>query len=484
MRLLRNTALLLIGMTIAPGTFWGVCYADNTAPGPLRVHPSNSHYFTDGSGKAVYLSGSHNDPNLIDVGTTDPPLPFDFSAYVRWLHRHNHNFIRLWRWTEASKFKFGPSDQVLYVQPHPWARTGPGTARDGKLKFDLTKFDEEYFKRLRGRTIEAGREGLYVSIMLFEGAAAAVANEFWAYHPFHLENNINQIEADENGDGKGLESYTLAQSKIVAFQEQYVKHVIETVNDLDNVMYEICNECHEDSTDWQYSMIQFVKDYEARLGKSHPVGMTGQYPVKSTRPDNTALIESPADWISFAGELYALDPPVMGHDKVSLLDSDHIGVYVDTGWVWKSMTRGHNPIFLDLIDTTRVRPLEAVPNKPAVRRNLGYSLDYARKMNLAEMYPHPELCSSSYCLANPGREYLVYVPLPAGWMTRAMQLFGKVPTAQVTMDIPTVSGTMKVEWLNTSTGETITNVTKVEGSKQTFQSPFNADSVLYLVSGS
>jgi len=51
----------------------------------------------------------------------------------------------------------------------PWLRTGPGRGRDGELKFDLTKFREEYFKRLRARVLEAGRRGIYVSIMLFNG---------------------------------------------------------------------------------------------------------------------------------------------------------------------------------------------------------------------------------------------------------------------------------------------------------------------------
>jgi hypothetical protein len=30
-----------------------------TATGPLRANPANSRYFTDGSGKAIYLTGSH-----------------------------------------------------------------------------------------------------------------------------------------------------------------------------------------------------------------------------------------------------------------------------------------------------------------------------------------------------------------------------------------------------------------------------------------
>jgi hypothetical protein len=45
--------------------------------GPLRVHPDNPRYFTDGSGQVIYLTGSHTWSNLVDIGPTDPPPKFD-----------------------------------------------------------------------------------------------------------------------------------------------------------------------------------------------------------------------------------------------------------------------------------------------------------------------------------------------------------------------------------------------------------------------
>jgi hypothetical protein len=36
------------------------------------------------------------------MGPTDPPAPFDFTAYLDFLDRHHHNFIRLWRWELVS----------------------------------------------------------------------------------------------------------------------------------------------------------------------------------------------------------------------------------------------------------------------------------------------------------------------------------------------------------------------------------------------
>ena len=44
-----------------------------TIQGPLRVHPKNPRYFTDGSGGAIYLTGSHTWLNLQDGGSKFPP---------------------------------------------------------------------------------------------------------------------------------------------------------------------------------------------------------------------------------------------------------------------------------------------------------------------------------------------------------------------------------------------------------------------------
>ena len=54
------------------------------------------------------------------------------------------------------------------------------------------------------------------------------------------------------------------------------------------------------------------------------------------------------------------------------------------------------------------QPLD--PKWDPVRRSMGYTLQYARKMDLAQARPTPEVASTKYCLANPGKQYLVYRP--------------------------------------------------------------------------
>ncbi|OQC65723.1 MAG: hypothetical protein BWX48_02236 [Verrucomicrobia bacterium ADurb.Bin006] len=440
--------------------------ATSGAPGPLRVHPSNPRYFTDGtkypdgSLKAVYLTGSHTWNNLVDMGTNDPPKAFDFDAYLDFLQRNNHNFIRLWTWDSVTTDP-DPSGATRLVAPLPWARTGPGKALDGKPKFDLTKFNPAYFERLRTRVAAAGRRDLYVSVMLFEGWGLTRGNRrppnpgwAWRGHPFHPENNINGINAGVDADGLTGEVHSLANPIVNAIQATYIRKVIDTVNDLDNVLYEVINEGGQKAWDWW--VVNQVHDYEKTKPKQHPVGITGH---GAERLDS--MLASPADWVSPGRtDGYGGDPPAWDEKKVSLLDTDH-GAAGNVAWVWKSLLRGHNPLFMDAYDGS-VSPVEA--RCEPVRRAMGHSRRLAERVTLAAMTPRDALASTAYCLANPGKEYLVY--LPNG--------------GEVTMDLSGATGMLVAEWFNPRTGAP-TNAGTVEGgAKRSLRAPFEGDAVLHL----
>ena len=439
------------------------------ASGPLRVDSSNPRYFSDGQ-RVVYLTGSHTWLNLQDGVLTDPPPAFDYTLWLDFLEAHHHNFFRLYVWEEAKWVTEWA--EPYYFAPLPYERTGPGVALDGKPKFDLTKFNQAYFDRLRQRVQAAGDRGIYVSIMLFNGWSVAYpkgqnqAANPWLGHPFNLDNNVNGINGDPNQDKSGVETQALTIPEVTALQEAYVAKIIDTVNDLDNVLYEISNESDAGSQAWQYHMINFIKAYEAGKPQKHPVGMTAEWPGGT----NDSLFASPADWISPNG---ALDnPPAAEGRKVIISDTDHLcGICGDRTWVWKSFTRGLNPIFMDQYDDSYKLDGGGYDMNNAtdvsLRHNLGYTRRYADRMNLAAMIPHGELASTGYCLANPAAqaaEYLVY--LPAG--------------GKVTVDLAAAVGPLNVEWFNPATGVAAADGATPGGNKQEFTAPFNGDAVLYL----
>jgi hypothetical protein len=447
--------------------------------GTLRVSTINPRYFTDSSGKPIYLTGSHTWTGLIDRGAGDPPAPFDFERYLDFLQNSNHNFIRLWSRHVTRYNSYGID--VLYSEPLPWVRSGPGNALDGKPRFNLNQFNEQYFSRLRARTMAARQRGIYVSIMLFGGH---VEISEWAGNPFNSQNNINGVDGDFNGDGKGDTQVMPLAAEVDTIQKAYVNKVIDTVADLDNVLFEISNESESNSVDWQSQLISYIKDYQSGridgiIRKKHPVGMTA---FRNT--DNDNLLEASADWISpgavnaddAAGEAYITDPPAADGQRVSILDSDHLFFTLILNnptaarhWVWTSFLRGHNPILMENIfqDTTgRVVP-ETTANVGYVvaRAAMGQTRRYATRVNLAAMTPRADLSSTGYVLASPGSEYLVYQP----------------QSGPFAVDL--IAGSYAYEWFDAVSGTPVANgVATFKQGRSSFAPPFAGNAILYLKS--
>jgi collagenase-like protein with putative collagen-binding domain/uncharacterized protein DUF6298/Big-like domain-containing protein len=436
--------------------------------GPLRVSPVNPRYFTDGGGRAIYLTGAHTWPSFQDVGLTDPPAAFNWTGFLDFLQGHHLNFMLLYRWEQAKWSAEIPND--LWLDPTAYLRPGPGTALDGKPKFNLIQFNPAYFARMRQRVIEAGRHGVYVAIMLFNGWSIddkqlGIGNP-WRGHPFHRDNNINGIDGDPDRDGFGTETHTLQTPAVTALQEAYARHVVDAVNDLDNVLYEISNESPGGSEAWEEHMIEYIKGYEAGKPKQHPVGMSALW----RNGNNADLFASSADWIAPNGPTG--DPLVADGRKVIINDTDHLcGICIDESWVWKSFTRGLNPVLMDPFDgaypPTAGHYNLSDPGWELVRTNLGYTLTYATRLNLVAMQPRGDLASTGYCLANAvaqGAAYLVY--LPTG--------------GTVTVDLSAASGSLTIEWFDPSTGQTTAGGTTPAGAVLPFTAPMSGDAVLYI----
>jgi hypothetical protein len=437
------------------------------------VLKTNPRYFTDGSGKAILLTGSHTWNSLQDYSYVTLPSPprMDYDAYLSFLQSRNHNFFRLWAW-ECAQNNGSLQGTTLY-DPMPYERTGPGLALDGKPKFDLTRFNPAYFERMRSRVVAAGAKGIYVSVMLFNGFSIKGkgndgGNPWWG-HPLNPQNNVNGLDG-----GGGERDHTLSDAAVTGCQEAYVRRVVDTVNDLDNVLYEISNEDSGSPGDsaWQYHMIAYIKRYEASKPKQHPVGMTAQWP----EPERGTQLASPADWISPGEKL-----PRGDGRKVILNDTDHSfywkelkekGLDAQRAWVWENFLLGNQCLFMDPYldpshDVGRNNPAGATPDTywDAIRLAMGQTRAFALRMNLAAMVPREDLASTGFCLADPGHEYLVFQP---------------EDRREFTLNLSGAPGRFRAEWLNVGTGAKASEVSIEGGAATALVAPFPGAAAIYL----
>ena len=451
---------------------------------PLKALATNPHYFTDGSGKAIYLTGSHTWNNFQDWGTNGAIEPLDFTAYVKMLSTHNHNFTLLWA-TELPIFRGLPSTASsppdFSVSPQPWERTGPGNASDGKLKFDLTKFNQAYFDRLRGRVEQLNDARIYAGVYLFSAEFLLRFRFSGDGYPLTGSNNVNGID-----DGGGTRSVTMsAPNAITVIQDAYVQKVIDTLNDLPNVLWIVSQEAPVDSKWWNSHLIALVRSHESGKLLQHPIG----YGALDGQRDDDAIINSDADWIAPSTRISPTTTCGSGHPrcKVNINDSDHsyFGIWNDSpqvnrNYFWINFTNGNQTLFMDpyVVYYPREKrnlcpcPVNGIGSGPDprwenVRDTMGYIRGYADRMDLAAMTPQGKLSSTGHALASAGSahtEFLIYAPAGGSF----------------TVNLSNTSGRLLVEWMNPATGSKTAGADVSGGATRTFTPPFGGDAVLYL----
>jgi hypothetical protein len=458
--------------------------------GPLTVS-SNPRYFQDPTGRIVLLNGSQTWNTFQDWGTDGAAQPIDFDAFVKFLADHGHNFTLLWR-VEQPKFcnlpvtDGKPPDFVS--SPQPWLRTGPGKATDGGLKFDLTKFDQSYFDRLRTRTKALDQAGIYAGIYLFTGEFVNLFRCSSDGYAFTGTNNINGVDDGYISGSQGNGSVDMTEpNAITKIQDAYIDKVIDTLNDIPNVLWLVSEEAPPTSVWWNDHLIEHTRTYEARKPFHHPVGYAEPIQV----PDSV-VYNSGADWVAPTATISPISSCGYGKPtcKVNVNDSDHSywELWLHTtqqnrNYAWENVLNGNSVLFMDpyLVFYPRqdrnncIKPTHGICSKPDpryenFRNNLGYTLKYASRLNLARATPQPDLSSTGFCLAQTpavGAEYLVYAPNGGSF--------------EVDLSAMPASRQLTVEWFNPANGDKILKGPIRAGSRaEQFTPPFANDAVLYL----
>jgi len=448
-----------------------------TAASPIRLHPKNPHYF-EFRGKAVALitSGEHYGAVLNGA--------IDYRRYLDTLAADGLNFTRLFggSYIELPGQSFGIRRNDLapeagkYVAP--WARSGD--------KFDLDKWNPDYFTRYRDFLAEAGKRGIVVEVTLF---SSQYQEAHWKVSPFNPANNVNSTGAIE-----WKELHTLRNGKLIAWQEKYVRKLVHEANDFDNVIFEIQNEPWSDRGTLASVVNPFLQGpardrYPNSIDVADELSVAWQARVAEwiageDSPNKHLIAQNYSNFgfpvrqlvsgVSIVNFHYAYPAAVeanyglgkaLGYDETGFLGQDD-ATYRRQAWNFMlaggstfdaldySFSVGHE-------DGSDVGPNGPGGGSAALRKQLGILSRMLNGMPLADLAPDwrtVKHASGAYArvLSTPRGEYAVYFD-------------GDGPST-ITMDLP--SGDYSGEWINVATGvATPLAVFHHAGGEKTVQSP-------------
>jgi hypothetical protein len=446
-------AALSILTTILPA------FAQQPHQQPIQLHPQNPHYFLfQGKAVALITSGEHYGAVI--------NADFNYPRYLETLAAGGMNYTRLFggAYVEVPGKSFGIQRNDLapargrFVAP--WVRSGD--------KFDLDKWNPEYFTRLHDYLAEASKRGIVVEITLF---SSQYGDMQWDVCPFNRANNLDQTDAI---DWKKLN--TLENGNILSYQERYTRKLVREANAYPNVIFEIANEPWSDrsvladivnpylftgrdqypnSVDlpddltmaWQARVAEWIASEEASLPNQHLIAQdccNFRYPVRQLLPE-VSVVNFHYAYPEAALLNYGLGKP-LSYDETGFLGRGD-EAYARQAWNFMlsggsvfdnldySFTPGHE-------DGTDTEPNGPGGGSPELRRRLKILSEFLQELPLVELAP------DTTTVKHAGGVYTHLLSSRRG--KYAMYVDGQGPV-DILMSLP--AGEYRVTWTDVVTGE-------------------------------
>jgi hypothetical protein len=381
----------------------------------FRLNPANPHYFEyEGKPTVLVTSGEHYGALM--------NLDFDYVKYFDELQSKGLNHTRVFSATYREvPGNFGITGNTLAPAPDrfiaPWPRSDRPGARDGLNKFDLTKWNQDYFDRLKKLLAEAESRGIIVELVLF---CPYYNDSMWEVSPLNIANNINGV-----GDVPREQALTMESVGLVEAQQAVAQKTVLELRNVRNVYFEICNEPYAHNlaaSDWQRYMTSIVAEADALSAARHLISenyANGSAVVANHDPSISLYnfhYSRPPDSV---GMNYALDLPI-GNNETGF-DGSADSTYRIQGWDFLlaggalynnldySFSAGHESGDLDF------QGASPGGGSAALRTQLGHLLRFFQGLPFIEMAPDAAVLTSApkdasaRVLAAPGKTYAVYL---------------------------------------------------------------------------
>ena len=452
---------------------------------PIRLHPDNPHYFLFRGKPAVLVTSGEHYGAVIN-------LDFKYDVYLDALASDGLNLTRLFVGSYLEKpgdfkIRFNTLAPAPGRAVTPWARSTTDGYAGGGPKFDLDRWDEGYFTRLKDFVAKANARGIVVEVVLFSN---------WygkgTMSPLHPSNNVNGLDAVAPDA-----VHTLANGGLLARQEAMVRKVVVELNAFDNLYFEIQNEPDATSPDtreippvaepkpparikvptaasvaWQATVVGWIVDEERRLPQRHLIAQGFA--------NHGVVLDAVDPRVSVINFHYALPESVtwnLGLNRPIAFDESGFAGHDDSLYrrqAWRFLMAG-GAVFsgLDYSFAVGFEKGTAENDAPgggsaALRSQLGVLKRTLDATGLVGMRPDRDVVVSApgaaaVALSRPGRHYLIYLEGP-----------GKT---DMTLRLP--AGRYQATWSNARTGRTERQESVTGGGNRLLESPeYTTDVVL------
>jgi len=410
---------------------------------PIALHPENPHYFIYKEKPEILItSGEHYGAVL--------NLDFDYKKYLQELQSHDLNLTRLFTGAYAEPpGAFNIEKNTLAPAPGryicPWPRSSEPGYTNGGNKFDLSKWDDEYFKRLKDFVAEAEKRNIIVELALF---CPFYEDSQWTLSPMNMVNNVNGI-----GNIPRNDVYTLDKNgPLLKIQEELVKKIVNELNGFSNIIYEICNEPYFGGVtmEWQHHIASLIEITERNLANRHL--------ISQNIANASAKITNPHPAVSVFNFHYATPPVAVGQnynlnkvigDNETGFNGNADSTYRKEGWeiimaggaLYNNLDYSFAPGYEN--GTFQYGAKQPGGGSVALRQQLKFLKEFMTGFNYLRMSPDSTLITGNtadakiYTMIETGKQYAIYLH--------------RAPKTALKIALP--AGTYSVEWLNPVTGE-------------------------------
>jgi hypothetical protein len=433
------------------------------AAAPIALHADNPHYFQWRGRPTVLITSGEHYGAVVN-------LDFDYHRYLDTLAGDGMNYARVFSGAYVEpQGAFNITRNTMAPQPGrfiaPWPRSGrPGYANGGNT-FDLGRWDEAYFARLKDFIAYAASKNIVVELSLF---CPMYDDKQWMLSPMNPANNVNSLGTTVRTDVYTLDRH----GGLLAVQEALARNIITALNSFENLFFEICNEPYEGgvTTPWQHHIADVIVETERDLPAQHLIAQN--------IANKSAKIVSPHPAVSIFNFHYATPPDTVAinYPLNKVVGDDETGFrgIEDTPYrteAWDFILAGgglFNNLDYSFVAGQEDGTFEYPASQPgggsrALRRQLKVLSDFINGFDFVRMAPDTSMIKGGVPAGSTVRALLERDSAMAIYVRTQSSKDISGESARISaLQIELTDGIWQVEWIDTKDG-TVIRTTRVDG---------------------